>query len=784
MRDPRTPADSFRLDSWLVEPSLNTLTQGAQVVRIEPRTMNVLAYLAARAGKVVSQGELEEEVWKDVVVTPQSVYQSIAQLRRVLGDDARDPKYIATVSRRGYRLIAAVTPAETAPSATGTSVVPADGTPRAASAARTSVVPSDGVLTAPEPPAPRKASWHRRPALIAIAAVIALAATAAAFLLHRNWGEPSAVSIAVLPFHDLSNARNNAPFCDGLTDELSSALAQLSEVRVIARDSTYLFRNSKHDAREIGSRLGVTHLLEGSVRRDANHLRVTAALIDASNGVQVWSRSIDKGSGELLRVQQEIANDVVAALKLELSPQSAQRLREQRAVDPNAYELYLLGRYQQLQREPAALERAIGYHKESLARDPSFALAYAGLADAQMALYYYRSLPLDETAPEVEANVQHALDLDSGLAEAYAARAVLRTEQWRLQEAIADLEKAIVLKPNNSEALIRLGAAYEYLGQPRDALKQYDQAVTLDPLHFILHVRRCLTLQNMGRFGDATQSCARARELQPENPNGYWTTGLIALARGDLAGATDGYERALAKAPWRVDLLLQLAWISLDAGTPDVARRYFDAAESHQNGNEATQVALERARFFVATGAPADLAQYLDRVDLSTLNDASMLLDAALLEMVANRTQRAHDFAQRARAMLASSQSGVFENVWDARWGRNPRLTLALDALANGDKAEAERQLTALEHWLDTLEAHGQVWHGVKYLRACVQSLRGRKADALASLDDAVEIGWRRAWWTEADPALESIRQEKAFPVALDHMRTGARPLHAAVSGQ
>jgi tetratricopeptide (TPR) repeat protein len=500
--------------------------------------------------------------------------------------------------------------------------------------------------------------------------------------------------------------------------------------------------------------------------------------------VQVWSRSIDKGSSELLRVQQEIANDVVAALKLELSPQSVQRLRDKRTIDPNAYELYLLGRYQQLQREPAALERAIGYHKEALARDPSFALAYAGLADAQMALYFYRSLPLDETAPEVEANIQHALDLDSGLAEAYAARGVLRTEQWRLPEAIADLQKAIVLKPNNGEALIRLGAAYEYLGQPRDALKQYDQAVALDPLHFILHIRRCLTLQNIGRFADATQSCTRARELQPENPNGYWTTGLLALAQGDLAGATDGYERALAKAPWRVDLLMQLAWISLDAGMPDAARRHFDAAESHQSGSEAMQIALERARFFIATGAPADLAQYLDHVDTSTLNDASMLLDAALLEIVANRPQRAHDLAQRARALLASGESGVFENVWDARWGRNPRLTLALDALANADPAEAERQLAALDRWLLSLEAHGQVWHGVKYLRASVQALRGHKAEALAALNDAVEIGWRRAWWTEVDPALQSIRREKAFAVALEHMRTRPVPLHAAVTGQ
>lgn len=767
MPDPRGLANSFRIGPWLVEPSLNTLSRGAEVVKIEPRTMNVLAYLAERAGKVVPQTELEQAIWKDVVVTPQSVYQSIAQLRRVLGDDARDPRFIATVSRRGYRLIAPV-------EAAGDPETSESKAPVAVAAGGIAPTPSPS----PEPVATTRAGWRRRGTVAGAAVLLML--LVAGFLFYRGSNDSKAVSIAVLPFYDLSASHDNAPFCDGLTDELSSALAQLSEVRVIARNSTYLFRDAKRDVRDIGSRLGVSHLLEGSVRRDASRLRVTATLIDAHSGVQVWSRSIDKGSGEILRVQEEIANDVVAALKLQLSPQSAQRLQKKRAMNPNAYELYLLGRYQQLQREPAALERAIAYHKEALAQDPALALAYAGLADARMALFYYRSLPIEETAPQVEEDVRHALELDGALAEAYAARAVLRTEQWRLPEAIADLEKAIVLKPNNGEALVRLGAAYEYQGEPRKALTEYDQAVALDPLHFILHIRRCLTLQNIARYADATQACTRAVELQPENPNGYWTTGLLALSQGDLTGATAGYEHALAKAPWRVDLLLQLGWIALDAGTPEAARRHFETARTQQGGDP-TLIALERARLFVATGGPSDLAHYLESVDLSAIRDAPALLDAALLEIVAGRAQVGRQLAQRARAMLASGESGVFENVWDARWGRSPRLTLALDALAAGDQTEAEQQLAALERWLVALEANGQVWHGVKYLRASVFALRGRKSEALAALDEAVKLGWRRAWWTAADPALSSIRQEKAFAQELERMRAKSPPLHASI---
>jgi tetratricopeptide (TPR) repeat protein len=491
--------------------------------------------------------------------------------------------------------------------------------------------------------------------------------------------------------------------------------------------------------------------------------------VDTNSGVQVWSRTIDKRGNELLRVQEEIANDVVAALELQLSPLSAQRLRKQHTVNPNAYELYLLGRYQQLTRDPAALERAIAFHKEALSLDPTFALAYAGLADAHLGLYYYRGLRLDQSAPEIESDIRHALELDPGLAEGYAARGVLRTEQWRLPEAIADLERAIVLKPNNGESMIRLGVAREYLGEPRDALTQYDRALVLDPLNFPLHVRLCLTLQNMARYADAARNCQRAIELQPEHPNGYWTTGLIALSQGDLPRAMAGYEKALEKAPWRADLLLQLGWIELDAGKPDEARRYFERAVIQEHDNP-TAVELDHARFYIAAGTPADLGRFLDGVDIGSFQQPPELFDAALLELVAGRPQVAHSLVQRARAK-SLGDSATFENVWDARWGRSARITVALDALARGDHAEAERQLVALERWLDKLEANGQVWHGVKYLRASALAMRGQKPQALAALDDAVRTGWRRAWWTRVDPALSSIRAEQKFAATLAHIR-------------
>src|SRR6185312_3100129 len=210
---------------------------------------------------------------------------------------------------------------------------------------------------------------------------------------------------------------------------------------------------------------------------------------------------------------------------------------------------------------------------------------YAGLADAYMAGYYYQARALADTAPLVEEAVAQALHRDPNLAEAYAARGVLRTEQNRLDEAIADLHKASILKPNYSEALIRLGAAYEYRGRPRDALAVDDQALELDPLQFVLQQRRCLVLQNLARFQEADKACTRTLELQPDNPNGYWTLALERLARGDVPGAISGYRAALQRAPWRSDLQSQLGWLELDVGLEPRGLADMEAAWTRANGD-------------------------------------------------------------------------------------------------------------------------------------------------------------------------------------------------------
>lgn len=745
--------ESFRVGEWLADPARDVLQRGEETIKLEPRTMRVLTYLAERPLQVVSQTELEQSVWAGVVVTPQSVYQSIAQLRRVFGDTPKQPRYIETIQRKGYRLIAQVVAASAPSEALGRVA------PQAAPVA--SVVIPEVPIASEE--AVARVGGSRKKWLLAGGLLVVLLAALGLFA-SRPWRAKPPVesaSIAVLPFTDLSTKADNAAFCDGLTEELMSRLGQLTELRVTARNSAFEFRGPGSDVQDIGRRLGVSHVLRGSVRRTAERVRVTAALVDTRSGFQLWSRTFDGSMGEILSVQEQIARDVAEALQIRLSAATSERIKRTPTANVGAYELYLLGRYSQRQRTPESLDKAVAYQREAIAKDPRFALAYAGLADAYMAGFYYMNRSLEETAALVEPQVTKAIALDPSLGAGYQARAVLRTEQFRLDEAIADLERAVELEPNDAEALVRLGAAYEYRAEPREAIKAYDQAAQLDPLHLVLVVRRCLALQNLGRYVDAEVACRRGIELGPNVPNAYWAHGLNALAQGDLRGAIAGYQAALERAPARTDLLSQLGWLWLDAGDPAQASRAFEASVMHQSGSH-THVELERARLVLATGSTADLGTYLKGVDLMGTPEQMDLIDAALLTLLSGDTQTANQLITRANVSLEGDTS-LSEGVWETRWGRSQFLTLALVSRANGDGAAEARYLKALEQWLDRVEKQGHVWYGADYLHASVAAMRGQNAEALKSLERAIARGWRRPWWMRVDPALRGLRAEPRF---------------------
>ena len=278
------PLEVVQIGDWLLNPALDTLCRGTETHKLEPRMMRLLLRLANTAGAVVSVDRLRSEVWTGVVVGPASVYQAVSQLRKLLGDVDPDPTYIATVPRRGYRLVA----------------------PVRRGAAEAMSLTTD--VASPAPAARRR-----------VAKVLS-GVTLLAFILNGSsmW-RPSptdwSASIAVLPFIDLTAEKAEQSFCDGLTEELSNRLSQIPTLRVVSRTSAFAYRGQGEDVRRIGKALDTDHILEGSVRRSGNHLRVTVRLVDARNGYHLWSVNYDRAADDAINLQEDISRSVAEHLQ-------------------------------------------------------------------------------------------------------------------------------------------------------------------------------------------------------------------------------------------------------------------------------------------------------------------------------------------------------------------------------------------------------------------------------------------------------------------------------------
>lgn len=296
---------TLRIGEWTVSPLSGQIVRGDETVRLEARTMRLLLCLAERAGEVVSIDELLNQVWEGVIVTPDSVYQAVTSLRRLLGDDPKQPVYIATVPRRGYRMVAAVSTDDASPA------VPVAAL-RAANDALASPQAAPPIRTH------RKMWW-------AIAVMLAIVAALIAYPyrhLHQTQvtaAVPNPRSIAVLPFLDMTDTMNEEPFADGMTDELIDKLSQSQGLHVSSPTSSFYFKDKQVTVAQVGKALNVAYVLDGSVRKSGSTLRVSARLVRTDDGFVVWSQTYDRSWADKLMIQDDIASEVTKALKVSIN---------------------------------------------------------------------------------------------------------------------------------------------------------------------------------------------------------------------------------------------------------------------------------------------------------------------------------------------------------------------------------------------------------------------------------------------------------------------------------
>jgi TolB-like protein/DNA-binding winged helix-turn-helix (wHTH) protein/Tfp pilus assembly protein PilF len=528
------PAQVLKVGEWSVDPALGEISSGGRVTKLDPLTMRLLLYFAANSGRVVALQELLDAVWPNVVVTPQSVYNTVAQLRRTLGDLAEAPTYIENIPRKGYRLIAKVDNRLIERRATGSA--PAQTPPTSPATANTPVAVGDRLRA--RLITPRTLGVIAAIALLS-ALAIALGLARAGFFRSRSASESTAAhAIAVMPFKDLTEAKDREYLAEGLAEEIGSVLSRLPTLRVIGRASAFASRADS--VPDIASKLHVDHVLEGSVQSSAHGLRITAALIRTDGGQYLWSKTYDRATDDYFSVEDEIARDVAGALTNTGLPLN----RSASACGQNgeAHNLLLQGRYLGRRNTRADRDRSVDLYQQAVALEPNCARAWAWLSTGY-------GVQTAEGWAEPDSGYQHARDaaeralrLDPLEADAHAALAYVEEyRDWNWSGAQAELQRALALNAGDVRVLNMSGHLAVDMGQTDTAIAFYRRAVAADPLSPGALGGLAGVLWGSGNTYEAEAIYRRRLMLSPAG-NHTWL-GLILLDRGDKAGALAEIEQ-------------------------------------------------------------------------------------------------------------------------------------------------------------------------------------------------------------------------------------------------
>jgi TolB-like protein/DNA-binding winged helix-turn-helix (wHTH) protein/Flp pilus assembly protein TadD len=539
-----TPVPSrpvVRFGNFEVDLEAGELRQKGTQIKIQDQPLRILGALLERPGEVVTREQLSERLWpSDTFVDfEHSLNSAIKKLRQALQDDPDRPVFIETLPKRGYRFIAPMRVlAEAAEASLG--VEELEG--------------RDGGNAGVEPLKTQTRTFGIAWVIGIVAVLGVLIAVATTYLTSRRAPIGSVAStgkimLAVLPFENYSAEAEQEYLADGLTEEMITQLGSMDPERlgIIARTSAMKYKGARVGVDQIGKELGVAYVLEGSIRTEADRVRVTAQLIRVRDQTHLWARSYERSRGGILTMQQEVANAIANEIQVELTPQYQQRVATLQFADPRAHEAYARGRFFWNKRTDADLATSIQYFEEVLRYEPRYALAYSGLADA----YFYRSyawgsLKPREGMPKAKAAATKALELDPNLAEAHTSMALVKLfYDWDWAGAEAEFKQAIELNPNYPTAhhgyAVLLMTVY---GRKDEAIEEANRALELDPLSIPLNNIVALLLSDAGRSDETIERAGKLHELNPKmaEPYGYMSSAYE--AKGSFNQAVEASLKA------------------------------------------------------------------------------------------------------------------------------------------------------------------------------------------------------------------------------------------------
>ena len=485
----RNPPVIFLFDRFQADDIAFRLTADGAPVSLEPKALRLLLYLIQNRGRLVRKQEILDAVWADAAVTESALTRSIGLLRKTLDDDSREPRFIETVPTAGFRFIARV------------EVV---ASPEPATAAADARIPPPALVPKP---APRRRHFLR---LAVVAAVCVAILAVAAWRIAAAHSRPAPIrSLAVLPLDNLSGDPSQEYFADGMTDELTTEIARIPNLRVVSRASVMAHNDLSRPIPEIARQLNVDAIVKGSVVRSGDRIRITAQLIDARSDRYLWAQSFEGPTREVLSLEDSVAQQIAAQARLALAAPSPHP-----PIDPAAHDAYLRGRYFFNKQD---IPHSLQSFQHAIALDPTYASAYAGYASALDAATTFGIGPPGQLMPKALAAVQRAIQLDPQNGAAYTELGSIQTIYlWDWTAAGQNLTRGLELNPNDAVAEFQYAVYLDAINSPSEAVSHMRRALTLDPLSFLMNRRLGVVLYLDRDYGAALVQLNRAAEMDQD----------------------------------------------------------------------------------------------------------------------------------------------------------------------------------------------------------------------------------------------------------------------------
>jgi TolB-like protein/DNA-binding winged helix-turn-helix (wHTH) protein/Flp pilus assembly protein TadD len=587
MPEASTPV-RFRFGVFEVDLRAGELRKHGARLRLQAQPFQVLAMLLERPGEIVTRDELRHRLWTaDTFVDfDHGLNKAVNRIRDALGDSATSPRFVETVARRGYRFIA--------------------------DAAVVEVAEEPGAPVVPAPSPRRWRSWS--PSMfIGLALALASAAIMVRALQSRATRPVTIRSLAVLPLENLSGDNSQEYFADGMTDELIATLGQIRALRVISRTSVMPYKRARRSLPQIARELDVDAVVEGTVLRSGDQVRITAQLIEARDDKHLWSRSYDGDLHDTLTLQNKVAESIAEQIRIKLDTREQATLKHGNPVDPVAHEAYLKGRYFWNKRTGGDLEKAVGYFNEAVERDPNYAQAYSGLADTYALLgdWEYGVLTPGEAYPRAKAAAVKALEIDDTLGEAHTSLAFsLDGFDWDSKSADKEFRRGIELNPGYATAHHWYAWHLALMGRNSDAIAEMKRAQNLDPLSLIINADLAELLLIAHLTDESIQQSRKTIEMDVNFPLAHNQLALAYLQRQKPDDAIAELQKAVQLSAGSPTCTANLARAFAISGRRDQAVQLLDDLKKRAH---ATSNASEIAVVYAALGDNDQAMTWLEK---------------------------------------------------------------------------------------------------------------------------------------------------------------------------